>query len=254
VRLPSSWNAAGRRCAASVRYRLQRRHFGLRPSTDRPASLGVRIDGRSVDLVFPPQEKNYFVHEFHKIFLDDCYGLRSLGHHPATVLDIGANLGLFSLAARHRFPRARIHAYEPNRQLESFLHSNLAPFHIDSFFEALGAAPGHATLQIGGNSLLTQTIEDPTGPIPLVPLAQAVARLGGKVDLIKLDCEGAEWSLFHDAETWASIRNLTMEYHLWPRPGVKLEDLLEILRRFGFANIRTFPSDTAEFGLLWARR
>ena len=33
----------------------------------------------------------------------------------ASVLDIGAHAGLFSVAARIRFPEAEIHAYEPVR-------------------------------------------------------------------------------------------------------------------------------------------
>jgi len=43
---------------------------------------------------------------FIDILFDDCYGLRGLPKSVQRILDIGAHAGLFSLAARSRFPNA----------------------------------------------------------------------------------------------------------------------------------------------------
>ena len=43
---------------------------------------------------------------FTEVFLDDCYNLQRLPDAIGAVLDIGAHSGLFSLAARIRWPRA----------------------------------------------------------------------------------------------------------------------------------------------------
>ena len=37
---------------------------------------------------------------------------------------------------------------------------------------------------------------------------------GGIVDLVKLDCEGAEWEILQDSQAMKCVINLTMEYHL----------------------------------------
>jgi hypothetical protein len=50
--------------------------------------------------------------------------------------------------------------------------------------------------------------------VPSVPLALAVERLGGRVDLAKFDCEGAEWELFADEKPWQHIGAVAMEFHL----------------------------------------
>ena len=69
-----------------------------------------------------PSERG-MVAEFVNIILNDCYGLEQLQKKTSNpnlkILDVGANVGLFSLAARLNFPQAVIHAYEPNPNLAS---------------------------------------------------------------------------------------------------------------------------------------
>ena len=62
--------------------------------------------------------------------------------------------------------------------------------------EAVGAEDGRVQLNFGDVSFQTRSKVDPTGDVPMVSLDRAIERLGGRVDLAKLDCEGAEWLLF----------------------------------------------------------
>ena len=105
--------------ARSLGYRARWAKLGVlyltSPKTDR-----LRVAGRRVQLSVPPAEQAVQLHEFHRIVIEDCYRLSKIGR-ARTVLDIGANIGLFAIAARHRFPRATIHCYEPNRSLEPYL-------------------------------------------------------------------------------------------------------------------------------------
>jgi hypothetical protein len=54
-------------------------------------------------------------------FLDDCYGIESIGHPVRTVLVFGAHAGFLSMHARNTYPDAIIHAYEPNPNMKQFL-------------------------------------------------------------------------------------------------------------------------------------
>src|SRR4028119_53932 len=71
-------------------------------------------------LVNIPSEKG-MKGEFIEVLLDDCYGVEQLSESLRTIIDVGANVGLFPIAARNRFPQALIHAYEPNPYLENYL-------------------------------------------------------------------------------------------------------------------------------------
>src|SRR5882672_6964366 len=104
------------RLRSSLAYRLKWAKLGIyRPGSRCPQS--VWIAGRSVPLSFPADEQSVQEHEFHKIVLEDCYRLSDVKRPVRTVLDIGANIGLFALAARQQFPGALIHCYEPNDAL-----------------------------------------------------------------------------------------------------------------------------------------
>jgi tRNA1(Val) A37 N6-methylase TrmN6 len=87
-------------------------------------------------LSFPPNEKAVYDWEFHKILIEDCYRLGEIKRPVRTVLDIGANIGLFAIAARHRFPRSTIHCYEPNLALEEHLAAHCSAIDARYYMEA----------------------------------------------------------------------------------------------------------------------
>jgi len=55
-------------------------------------------------------------YEKHGIAIDD----------GSTIFDVGANIGLFTVYAAKRFPRARVHAFEPVPEIYGVLQQNLA--------------------------------------------------------------------------------------------------------------------------------
>jgi FkbM family methyltransferase len=154
----------------------------------------------------------------------------------STVLDIGANVGLFTIAARKEHRHARIHAYEPNVALESFLANQTEVADATWFREAVGGAAGHGRLQIDPNeSVVTRLLPDESGSTPVVTLRTAVERLG-KVDFAKIDCEGCEWAILDDPEPWESIDELAVECHSTAALGI--DDAVRRLRDFGFTPVR----------------
>ncbi|MFM9102184.1 MAG: FkbM family methyltransferase [Cyanobium sp.] len=142
-------------------------------------------------IVGPPEQSLAWV--FRDLILDDEYGLTKLSQKPATVLDVGGNIGLFTLWAGVNFPQATIHVYEPNPALLHSLESNTQQVGATVFAEGVAGQDGTGTFIENGESMVGQCKVTPAGDIRLVSLRTAVERLGGSVDLLKLDCEGAEW-------------------------------------------------------------
>lgn len=171
--------------------------------------------------------------DFINVMLDDEYGLSSIASPPSTILDIGANIGLFSLWAKRNFPDCTIHAYEPNPRVVAFAKTNLAQLdRVQVFDEAIGAEVGFATIADGSESRLGQVTIGTSQGIRVTSLADAVSRLGGWVDLLKLDCEGAEWDIFNNPDPFRNIRLIRMEYHL--TDNRTLADLKTAVDSIGF--------------------
>lgn len=97
------------------------------------------------------------------------------------------------------------------------------------------------------NQARTQTIE--YGSIRQSSFAAVVKRIGW-IDLLKLDCEGAEWDLLLDTDSWKSIRILRMEYRLFG--GQTFADLQGVLSGWGFSIVLHGPCSS--FGTVWAQR
>ena len=99
--------------------------------------------------------------------------------------------------------------------------------------EAVSQFSGKAKLQFPGDTVFTQCVEDGTGEIQVTSIRDAVHRLleNGNVDLLKLDCEGGEWSILADRTALRRINFVTMEYHLNGKQEV--HDLIALLEEGG---------------------
>lgn len=209
----------------------------------------IQMDSHKVPLSLPDDvgTRTAFV----DVLLDDCYGLNHLPENLERVLDIGAHAGLFSLAARLRFPQAQIHAYEPNPQIQPYLAKQAAVGRFSYFGSAVGLTAGRVCLDLCADSVQTRVHRGDQGDIQCVSFAQSVDRLQGTPDLVKLDCEGAEWEILQDETTWQKVRNLTMEFHLWA--GYTLDQLKQRVAHLGFHE-RYSKLTGKDFGLLLAGR
>lgn len=215
------------------------------------------MNGAAVALAWLPEDEDGARNAFTEVFLGDEYGLEVIAETDRAgirrVLDVGANIGWFALAARSHFPTAVIHAYEPNPAAVALLRRNTETLDVITYAEAVGANAGWVSLTMpDGRSVNARTVDG--GEIPQVAFGDALGRLGG-ADLVKLDCEGAEWPLLDDIAPWASVRWLTMEYHLWARPGARHADAAGAVTRLGFKIVRPHTFGIlGTLGRLLARR
>jgi FkbM family methyltransferase len=213
----------------------------------------IRVAGKRVTLSYPDTEIGAHSWELRCILFDDCYRLAASDKPVQMVLDIGANIGLFALAARRHFPSANIHCYEPNQVVMTHLRSHCATIGAHVHESAVGETEGRASLSNPGDSLHGVTKNDAAGSVRIESFASVVGALGS-IDLLKLDCEGAEWGLFRCREPWHNIRAVTMEYHLWAKPDSTIDDVRRELSSVGFSNVELQPSEDGPWGFAWAKR
>ena len=214
----------------------------------------IRVNGRFKKMSFDRKNQAAFNYEFTEICINDCYELSQLKRRMRNVtqiVDVGANQGLFSLAARQVFPRAVISCYEPNEHLKSILISNTVELDTHCYFEAVTKHSSKVKLQFKDNDLETVSVECAEGTITGRSLQDVIKRCGGHIDILKLDCEGAEWELLEATEAWESVRSITMEYHLWAKPGMTVEKLCNLIEGKGFTIIKVIPLSST-FGMLTA--
>jgi FkbM family methyltransferase len=211
----------------------------------------VRVAGRQVRLRYPREEG--VEADFISCFLRNAYGLGHKLGEVRTIVDVGANLGFFALAARDYYPNAVIHAYEPNPRIQPELRENTAGLNIEIFAEAVGDKDGYVSLIDAGPSDQARTRESqsPAGGITQAGLQTVIDRIGGTIDLLKLDCEGAEWKILEWNGRWNSVRNIRLEYHFFD--GKTRSDAINAISAAGYTFVYS-PHPGEHGGVMWARR
>jgi FkbH-like protein/FkbM family methyltransferase len=137
------WAAHARTLPAISRARADE-CFGTRSRTVLPNGLEIAQ--------LNPQETGYLYEE---IFADECYLRHGIVLEEGdTVLDIGANVGLFSLFVQSRCPGARIYAFEPAPPAFDVLRANLAAHApgAQAFNAGVSDKAGTATLTVYGKA------------------------------------------------------------------------------------------------------
>ena len=176
------------------------------------------------------------------ILLDDEYFLLKLKHAEIkNLVDVGANLGIFSITARLLFPNAVIHCYEPNSQNLKYLNNNGTVFNFKVFDEAVSLNNGRAKLIYSSKHDTAATLKNSSsGDIIVSNLSTIIKRLNGQtIDLLKLDCEGQEFQILRDINSLKTVRFITLEYHLdFNRSENQLDELKSLLKNSNFKIIK----------------
>ena len=134
----------------------------------------------------------------------------------ATVLDLGGNIGAFSMEIHRQFPTARIIAYEPHPANAKMFRMN-APY-ATLVDKAVSRSTGTIRFEDGVDFAGLKIAEEGGIAVESISLDDIVRGLE-RVDLLKMDIEGSEYEVLAAAspETFIKIKRILLETH--DRPG-----------------------------------
>ena len=168
------------------------------------------------------------------------------------IFDIGANAGIFSLAAAASNPTAVIHAFEPTPEIAAHLRQTIQQNHLeDRIFVhecAVSLKSGTAYLNVfndgsdneGMNFISTEKRSEVTRDVPVISVDDFCKQQEIlKVDLIKIDVQGNEHRVLGGAKKLLDRRDLpTIFTELnWNRDtpeNCPASSMLDILERLGY--------------------
>jgi FkbM family methyltransferase len=196
---------------------------------------------------------------FDEIFIQRCYDapeFLALGPFDV-VIDIGANIGMFTTHSKQLWPKARIIAIEPHP--ENFAHlqehvriNNLAE--VSPFSVGVADAPGTFDLHLGGRNIGGHSMYKVTGSssaisISVTTLSDILERAeirGGRIAM-KIDCEGCEYPVLRSLNQSVADRITAIifepELSLYSLPDLcrSMEGLGFLVSRFGALVLLTKP-------------
>lgn len=198
-----------------------------------------------------------------ELFIDGSYGRSQ--EIPATILDLGSNIGMSILFFKSLWPDSKIIGVEASPDTFALLERNVKGLRDVSVLNAAvcdrdgtmafyPSSPNSLTgsvnaIRSGGEATLVRSI----------PLSDLVS---GPIDLLKMDIEGSETAALSELESSGKmhlIREMFLEYH-YHLPGEtdSLTQFLDRLTRCGFDYElgATLPEvfDDCHDIFIWAKR
>jgi FkbM family methyltransferase len=170
------------------------------------------------------------------------------------VVDVGANVGVYSLFAAKR--AAAVHAFEANPGLAPFLRANQARNRLANLFvrmAAVGDTTGPVAFRLDARNLGQSHVLAPDEPgagaltVPMIRLDDYVAAQGiARLDLVKLDVEGYELPALRGSTTALTASRdvvvLTeMSAPYMARYGLDIPALRAFMTRLGFRPYALMP-------------
>ena len=173
-----------------------------------------------------------------------------------TIVDVGANIGLFTL---WMYPYAqKIYSVEPSalhcetlRQMVAFNKMDK----VEVVQKALSNKDGEMTFYHNENTTMFM-LQKPSGGItesetvPTVTIGTLLKDIP-HIDILKIDIEGAEWNVFsHPSfdEVASKIDNIVLEFHTWC--GISVTLLMNTIRDRGFT-VEQIPTQAT---VLWFKK
>jgi len=160
---------------------------------------------------------------FFEVFWKHCYAVTQPDKKKiSSVFDLGANTGMSAAYFYSCFPGAKFYCLEPDPENVVILKANLVGLIPDDRLQILQAAAG--SLDMAGQLVTsryaynsTVLAEKGTGDVKVISMNSLLSNYNlQKVDLVKMDIEGAETSVLEDAGWLRNVHFIFIEFHSDP--------------------------------------
>lgn len=160
-----------------------------------------------------------------EIFVNDDYLFKGDENSKYNILDIGANIGYFSLYASRQFPKADIYSFEPfpntfKRLIENINNNTSGikafPYAVSDYN---GTSDFYSFEWAGCNTMIDRKFDDGhynKTTVDVISFDDIFAKTGVKeFNYGKIDCEGSEYQIFLNSkdESIRRIKNYIIEVH-----------------------------------------
>ena len=152
--------------------------------------------------------------------IDDTYNLNCLRFFNFdNIVDIGGNIGLFTLSTKKYWPKAKKQIFEPSKKSYAILKKNLKLNHINAVIRNRAVigdnTPKHVRLYLNENPAMS-SLTNKNGlsvTVKTISLAKIIPKNGNT--LVKIDIEGGEYALLtsKNKPVFSQIAVLLMETH-----------------------------------------
>lgn len=179
------------------------------------------VDGQEKLIFVRPNRGDLFI--LYEVLAREAYAIPSGRLDPKevnTILDCGANIGLTSIYFAQKYPQARIIAIEPDPENVEILKANVSG--IDRIIPIRAAVVGGRSRPVYlssdqpayGNRISSSDFGTRGVEVPGLTIFDICRRNNiEKVDLLKVDIEGAEQEVFAAPDFLRMVRMVAIELH-----------------------------------------
>jgi FkbM family methyltransferase len=195
------------------------------------STLMLRICRKDCKRPFKLRLPSSDVLTYHQVFIDQEYDFL-VGKQPNVIVDAGANIGLSSIYFSNKYPNSKIIAIEPEQSNFVLLKENTAPY---ANIIPIQAALWHQDEEInlidpglGKWGFMTEEqnpAENLHSKVCHTTVAITIDKIMDdhklrKIDILKLDIEGAEKEVFSNTSSWIKkVDAIIIELHERLKPG-----------------------------------
>ncbi|PZP52396.1 MAG: hypothetical protein DI598_00770 [Pseudopedobacter saltans] len=174
---------------------------------------------------------------FYEIFWRKVYSLpNNFGLNMCeTIVDLGANVGFFSMFYGLKYPKAKFICVEPEKNNVNCLSKNLA-FLPQVHIEATGISSKKISVNVTkaayAYNFAIQEVATTNDSIQTITMSELFKKYQlSSIDLLKIDIEGEEADLLSNDNKWLdNVRSIIVELH----GDFTIDRLTDLLRPFGF--------------------
>lgn len=189
---------------------------------------------------------------FKEIFINKIYQIDNIyfNNPPKVIVDVGANVGFYSLWCSSLYPNCKIYSYEPVSQTYNLLLRNVNSINksknnITPINKAVSNKQCSQTIYLsyasGFSSLINKS--NVSEEINCIPLSKVFLDNNiTEIDILKIDTEGSELLILNDKSLLPRIKCIVLEYH-------SLYDKQEIIKLLS-THFTLIKDSNTEIGIL----